>query len=76
MSVPPKTPENLADLERAIVLLGSRTKGPLTKQRRVELIDLVGAYPDPQAAAAWKVALKPLRDDEFFQGEFGAVMVR
>ena len=28
MTVPPKTPENLADLERAIVLLGARAKGP------------------------------------------------
>lgn len=67
MTVPPKTPENLADLERAIVLLGARAKGPLTKPRRVELVDLVGAYPDAAAATSWKASLKPLRDDEFFR---------
>ena len=66
MSVPPKTPESLAELERAIILLGSRAKGPLTKPRRKELIGLVGAYPDAAVASVWKASLKPLREDEIF----------
>ena len=66
MSLPPKTPENLADLGRAIILLGSRAKGALTKPRRLELIKLVGTYPDAQAAAEWKASLKPLRHDEVY----------
>lgn len=66
MSVPPKTPESLAELERAIILLGSRAKGPLTRLRRRELVDLVGAYPSEAVAAEWKRILKPLRHDEFF----------
>ena len=70
-SLPPKTPESLRELERAIILLGARAKGTLTKSRRKELIDLVGAYPDAAAAGIWKACLKPLRDDELF--ESGAV---
>lgn len=66
-SLPPKTPETLTGLERAIVLLGARTTADLTKSRRKELVELVGAYPDAAAALSWKTALKPLRDDEIFR---------
>jgi hypothetical protein len=54
-------------LERAIVLLGARSKGEdLRSARLTELVGLLGRYPDPATALAWKTALKRLRDDEIF----------
>jgi hypothetical protein len=65
--LPPKVPGARQELERAIILLGSRAKGlDLQESKRVELILLVGGYPKPLTAANWKRALKSIRDDEIF----------
>lgn len=65
--LPPTVPQDSAQLERAIILLGSRAKGlDLSAKPRAELAALVGGYPGPQTAANWKLALKQVRDDEIF----------
>ena len=65
--LPPVVPGDRAQLERAITLLGARSKGlELTAKPRAELAAIVGAYPSPQSAANWKLALKQVRDDEIF----------
>ncbi len=49
-------------MDRAVLLLGSRAKGmELTPARRKELEELIGVYPGPKRAAAYKSALKALR---------------
>ncbi len=59
---PPKVPGNKQDIERVVMLLGSRAKGmELTPARRKELEELIGVYPGPKRAAAYKSALKALR---------------
>lgn len=54
---PPFMPETLDDLERSIVLLGNRTKAALRRKARDQLKKLVGAYPNPAQAIAWKQML-------------------
>lgn len=66
LQLPPSVPQQLAQLDRAIVLLGNRVKGELRASVRSELLGLVGRYPDPATAARWKSALKAIRDDEIF----------
>lgn len=56
--VPPKVPESEAELSRAICLLQLRTKSQLSKDERVEIRRLVGIYPTPAQATAWKQAFK------------------
>ena len=56
-----KVPEDIQDLDRAVMLLGSRTKGDLTPKTRKELIALIGSYPAEKRAAEWKLTLKRLR---------------
>lgn len=65
--VPPKVPVLAAELQRAIMLLGERTKHELKAMKRQEIIDLLGRYPDAQTAATWKSALKKVRQDEIFE---------
>ena len=65
--IPPKVPEQLPQLQRAVVLLGERCKYPLGAKLQRELTDLLGRYPDAETAAIWKTALKQLRRDEIFQ---------
>jgi hypothetical protein len=61
---PPRLPTELPDLDRAILLLGSRSKGlELTHARRAELVQLIGAYPAPEQAKVWKLELKELRSE-------------
>ncbi len=54
----PQIPQSEKKLERAICLLGSRTKVELSSKSAQELIALMGRYPDPQEAAVWKQHLK------------------
>lgn len=59
---PPKTPTELEDLDRAIMLLGNRAQGNLRKKNlQEELVQLVGKYPNKETAAAWKRHLKQAR---------------
>ncbi len=58
--LPPQIPQSSKDVERAICLLGSRTKVELSGKPQQELIALVGRYPNPQEAATWKQHLKQM----------------
>ena len=56
----PQIPQSEKKLERAICLLGSRTKVELSSKSVQELVALVGRYPNPQEAAVWKQFLKQM----------------
>jgi hypothetical protein len=65
--MPPIVPTSRVALDRAIVLLGARSKGEQLRASKVqEIVGLLGRYPDAVTAAAWKSELKKLRDDEIF----------
>lgn len=55
---PPKVPGKPEALQRAILLLGNRTKTNLGDKSRRELEELIGAYPTSEQAALWKQSLK------------------
>ncbi len=59
-NLPPRLPNTLEALQRAILLLGNRTKSQLKDKSRQELEDLIGAYPTSDQAALWKQTLKQL----------------
>ena len=59
-NLPPVIPGTAEGLQRAIVLLGSRAKGELTNKPKGELMELIGTYPSPEQAVAWKSQLKQL----------------
>jgi hypothetical protein len=59
----PKIPQTLADLDRAIMLLGNRTKVELKSVPRKELEQLIGDYPNLRVAARWKAELTQLRKE-------------
>jgi hypothetical protein len=60
-NLPPKLPGTAEALQRAILLLGNRTKSQLGDKSRGELENLIGAYPtSSEQAALWKKTLKQL----------------
>ena len=59
-NLPPELPGKSEALQRAILLLGNRTKSELGDKSRQELQDLIGAYPTSEQAALWKQNLKQL----------------
>jgi hypothetical protein len=61
--LPPRVPTTLAALDRLIMLLGHRSKGPLTPKTRAELEQMAGCYPDPETCVRWKGALKEIRKE-------------
>lgn len=63
IDLPPRLPTIPAELERAIMLLGCRAKSDLRGPVKLELEQLVGAYPSTSEANRWKRALKAYRDD-------------
>ena len=58
MQSPQQIPQSEKKLERAICLLGSRTKVELSSKSVQELVALVGRCANPQEAAVWKQFLK------------------
>lgn len=61
---PPELPKTLAELDRAVVLLGILAKSqPMKKATLDELRLLLGAVPQPTTAGAWKTRLKQVRDE-------------
>lgn len=58
--LPPQIPQSRDKIERAICLLGSRVKGELTILPQQKLSALVGRYPNPLEATAWKQYLKQM----------------
>ena len=67
--LPPRVPEELAELGATVQLLGNRSKTDLGPKPRARLLALIGCYPDPKAAAYWKIALKGLRQEMVELGE-------
>ena len=68
---PPKVPEELPALERAIMLLGERAKGNIKLKLRDELAHLLGHAPkSEEQAAAWKSELKRMRQELLSEGVF------
>jgi hypothetical protein len=59
-NLPPKLPGTSEALQRAILLLGNRTKSELGDKSRRKLENLIGAYPATEEAALWKQTLKQL----------------
>ena len=65
--IPPAVPEEVPDLERAIMLLGHHANGHLKPKGVKELVKLLGRPPkNAEQATAWKTSLKQLRRDEIF----------
>ena len=58
---PPRVPQTAKELNRAILLLGFRSRCDLQPGARDELRALVGSYPQPETAAVWKATLKQIR---------------
>lgn len=54
---PPKVPSHSDDLNRAICLLGNRVMSDLKDKAKKELNLLIGVYPTPEQAIAWKQSL-------------------
>ena len=66
--MPPHVPSTRIALDRAIVLLGERSKGEQLRASKIEeLVGLVGRYPDPATARVWKTEFQALRSDEIFK---------
>lgn len=61
--LPPKIPEPLPELERAIMLLGSQAKVGLGPKAQLELAQLLGAEPSKKQAVIWKTALSQPRKE-------------
>jgi hypothetical protein len=61
--LPPRTPEAIVELDRAIMLLGNLMNSDLKQKRRQELVKLLGRYPSASEASVWKSALKGLREE-------------
>jgi len=61
--LPPKVPVNLPELDRAITLLGNRTKSELNAKPKRELEQLLGTYPSVPQAVQWKTALSKMRKE-------------
>ena len=58
---PPRVPQTAKELNRAILLLGFRSRCDLQPGARDELRALVGSYPLPETAALWKATLREIR---------------
>lgn len=57
--LPTQTPTDPIALRRVVTLLGHRAQGVNLRASRVEeLVSLLGRYPDPTTAKAWKSELK------------------
>jgi hypothetical protein len=63
-----KIPETLAELDRAIMLLGARVKVELKSGPKGELEKLIGACPNSRVAARWKAELTQLRKERIAAG--------
>jgi hypothetical protein len=68
-SSPPRLPQNEAELERTIILLGNRKQVELKTYTRRQLESLIGVYPTIQEAALWKRALRRACQGKFSTAE-------
>ena len=56
--LPPRLPQNSAELKRAIILLGNRKQVELNKHAQHELEKLIGVYPTVKEAKIWKRVIR------------------
>jgi lipase chaperone LimK len=61
--LPPRVPEELPELDRALQLLRAVCAGKLKDKLRIELEGLVGGHVTQQLAAHWKTHLAEIRRD-------------
>lgn len=61
--LPPRLPEDIKEVERAMMLCGSRAKGDLRARARRLLEQLIGKYPSVAEANRWKRSLKAYREE-------------
>ena len=61
-NVPPKMPGSAPEIERVIQLLNLRAQADLEKAEQIELKELLGVYPTPAQAVAWKQSIRRIRD--------------
>jgi hypothetical protein len=54
----PRIPKTGAELNRAVYLLNCCLESMLGREERAEIKELVGIYPTPAQAIAWKQAFK------------------
>jgi hypothetical protein len=64
-SLPPRLPQNEAELERTIILLGNRKQFELKTHARRQLESLIGVYPTIKEAALWKRVLRRVFQERF-----------
>ena len=64
-SLPPRLPQNQAELERTIILLGNRKQVELKTDARSRLESLIGVYPTIKEAALWKRVLRRACQERF-----------
>jgi hypothetical protein len=67
-ALPPRVPEQLAELDEALMLLGNYVQavqagGKLKESLRLRLQVLIGGVPELAVAKAWKSGLKELRGE-------------
>jgi hypothetical protein len=58
LSLPPRLPQNEAELRRTIILLGNRKQVELKTDARRQLESLIGVYPTIKEATLWKRVLR------------------
>lgn len=64
-SLPPRLPQNEAELERTIILLGNRKQVELKTDARRQLESLIGVYPTIKEAALWKRVVRRVCQERF-----------
>ena len=57
-SLPPRLPQNEAELKRTIILLGNRKQVELKTEAQRQLESLIGVYPTIKEAALWKRVIR------------------
>jgi hypothetical protein len=64
-SLPPRMPQNEAELKRTIILLGNRKQVELKTDAHRQLESLIGVYPTIPEAALWKRVLRRACQEKF-----------
>ena len=67
ISLPPRLPQNEAELKRTIVLLGNRKQFELKSDTRRQLESLIGVYPTIKEATLWKRVLRRACKETFLK---------
>ncbi len=71
--LPPHLPQNEAELEITIALLGNRKQCELGAQARLKLEKLIGIYPTAKEAAIWKRTLRRVYQESIQTGSAAEV---